>query len=65
MTKSQDTFAFRGRRKGPCGLDARYGDIGISALVAALRYQPSPTPKNPAYAEDVAETRKTVQDKAA
>ena len=36
------------KRRTPVELDRRYGRIGISALVAALRYQGDG--KNPAYA---------------
>jgi hypothetical protein len=64
MTKSKAVTTvsdLRDQMRG--GLDARYGEIGISAVVAALRYQTSPTPKNPAYAEDL--TFGTVQNRAA
>lgn len=52
MMMNKTVATLEGRSKPQHSLDTRYGEIGISALVAALRYQVSPTPKNPAYAED-------------
>jgi hypothetical protein len=43
-------FNDKGRRDEP-NLDSRYGEIGISAVVAALPYQSEV--KNPAYAPAV------------
>jgi hypothetical protein len=62
MTKVASIFD--GRTKIQSSLGARYGEIGISAVVAAMRYRPSATPKNPAYAEMIG-TDKPAQDEAA
>jgi hypothetical protein len=47
MMKYEAEAVQRARRE-ESNLDRRYGDIGISALVAALRY--ASASKNPAYA---------------
>jgi hypothetical protein len=54
MTKKKTAAQLdqNGRRDEP-NLDSRYGEIGISAVAAALRYQSEM--KNPAYAPAVHE----------
>jgi len=54
MTNKKTAAGFNqnGRRSEP-NLDSRYGEIGISAVAAALRYQSEV--KNPAYAPAVRE----------
>lgn len=44
-------------------LDSRYGEIGISAVAAALRYQSGV--KNPAYAPAAPQLEKWIAEKAA
>jgi hypothetical protein len=51
-----------GRRKEP-NLDSRYGEIGISAVAAALQYQSEV--KNPAYAPAVHQLDKWIAGTAA
>jgi hypothetical protein len=50
-------------RRSEQNLDSRYGEIGISAVAAALRYQSEV--KNPAYAPAVHQLDKWIADKAA
>jgi hypothetical protein len=63
MTKNNAAqFNDEGRRDEP-NLDSRYGEIGISAVAAALPYQSEV--KNPAYAPAVHRLDKSVPEKAA
>jgi hypothetical protein len=50
-------------RRDESNLDSRYGEIGISAVAAALPYQSEV--KNPAYAPAVHRLDKWVSEKAA
>jgi hypothetical protein len=63
MTKNNAAqFSDSARLDAP-NLDSRYGQIGISAVAAALPYQSEV--KNPAYAPAVQSVEKWVADKAA
>jgi hypothetical protein len=57
--QASKTDAQRRDAKQPADLQERYGNIGISALVAALRYQAET--KNPAYARDERTAKHTVK----
>jgi hypothetical protein len=48
MTATSPHQAATARTHEEANLDRRYGEIGISAVAAAVRYQSEP--KNPAYA---------------
>jgi len=48
MTKKAAAQINENARRNEPNLDSRYGEIGISAVAAALRYQSEA--KNPAYA---------------
>jgi len=63
MTKNNAAqFNDKHRREEP-NLDSRYGEIGISAVAAALPYQSEV--KNPAYAPAVHRLDKWAPEKAA
>jgi hypothetical protein len=63
MTKNNAAqFDEKGRRDEP-NLDSRYGEIGISAVAAALPYQSEV--KNPAYAPAVPQLDKRMAEEAA
>jgi hypothetical protein len=51
------------QRRDRAGLDPRFGKIGISAVVAAMRYQSEI--KNPAYAPAKQRTTVEVDEEAA
>jgi hypothetical protein len=51
MTKKTAAQSNQAGRPTETNLDSRYGEIGISAVTAALRYQSEA--KNPAYAPAV------------
>jgi hypothetical protein len=51
MTKNIAAQSGENTRRNEPNLDSRYGEIGISAVAAALRYQSEV--KNPAYAPAV------------
>jgi hypothetical protein len=63
MTKNNAAqFNAKGRRDEP-NLDSRYGEIGISAVAAALPYQSDV--KNPAYAPAVQQLDKWMAEEVA
>jgi hypothetical protein len=51
MTKNNAAQSGENARRDQSSLDSRYGEIGISAVAAALPYQSEA--KNPAYAPAV------------
>ena len=51
MTKNSAAQSGENARRNQSNLDSRYGEIGISAVAAALPYQSEV--KNPAYAPAV------------
>lgn len=63
MTKKNVAQSNEDSRRGEPNLDSRYGQIGISAVAAALQYQSEV--KNPAYAPAVHELDKWIQESAA
>jgi hypothetical protein len=63
MTKNNAAQSNDNIRRSEQNLDSRYGEIGISAVAAALRYQSEV--KNPAYAPAVHQLDKWIADKAA
>ena len=63
MTKNNAVQSKPSARRSEPNLDSRYGEIGISAVAAALPYQSEV--KNPAYAPAVQNAEKWIADKAA
>jgi hypothetical protein len=64
MTKNSAAQSSDNARRDAPNLDSRYGQIGISAVAAALPYQSEV--KNPAYAPAVQKNvEKWIADKAA
>jgi hypothetical protein len=63
MTKKNANQSNENSRPAEPNLDSRYGQIGISAVAAALQYQSEV--KNPAYAPAVHELDKWIQESAA
>jgi hypothetical protein len=63
MTKNNAAQFSDSARPASPNLDSRYGEIGISAVAAALPYQSEV--KNPAYAPAVQSVEKWIVDKAA
>ena len=63
MTKNNAAQSSDNARRDAPNLDSRYGQIGISAVAAALPYQSDV--KNPAYAPAVHRLDKWIADKAA
>jgi len=63
MTKNNAAQSSDNARRDAPNLDSRYGQIGISAVAAALPYQSEG--KNPAYAPAVQNAEKWIADKAA
>lgn len=63
MTKNNAAQASENARHQEANLDSRYGEIGISAVAAALQYQSEV--KNPAYAPCVHQLEKWIADMAA
>jgi hypothetical protein len=63
MTKNNAAQSNENARRDEPNLDSRYGEIGISAVVAALKYQSEV--KNPAYAPVVHQLDKRVAEMAA
>lgn len=63
MIKNNTAQAHDNARAGEPNLDSRYGDIGISAVAAALPY--CKEAKNPAYAPAVHRPEKWVAELAA
>ena len=63
MTKNNTAQSNENSRKVEPNLDSRYGQIGISAVAAAMQYQSEA--KNPAYAPAVHEIDKWIQETAA
>jgi len=63
MTKNNAAQSSDNTRRDAPNLDSRYGQIGISAVAAALPYQSEV--KNPAYAPAVQNVEKWIADKAA
>ena len=63
MTKKNAALSKNNACRDESNLDSRYGQIGISAVAAALPYQSDV--KNPAYAPAVHRLDKWIADKAA
>ncbi len=63
MTKNNAAQSNENGRRDEPDLDSRYGEIGISAVAAALPYQSEV--KNPAYAPAVHELEKWLAEAAA
>jgi hypothetical protein len=63
MTKNNAAQCRDNARRDESNLDSRYGQIGISAVAAALPYQSEV--RNPAYAPAVHRLDNWVADKAA
>jgi hypothetical protein len=63
MTKSKAAPSDANIRRNEPNLDSQYGEIGISAVAAALQFQSEV--KNPAYAPAVHELDKWVAEVAA
>jgi hypothetical protein len=63
MTKKNAAQSKENIRRAEPNLDSRYGQIGISAVAAALQYQSEV--KNPAYAPAVHEIDKWIAETAA
>ena len=63
MTKNNTAQADENVSRSESNLDSRYGEIGISAVVAALQFQSAV--KNPAYAPAVHELDKRTAEMAA
>jgi hypothetical protein len=63
MTKNNTAQSSENARRCEPNLDSRYGQIGISAVAAALQYQSEV--KNPAYAPSVHEIDKWIAEMAA
>ena len=63
MTKKNVAQSNEDSRRAEPNLDSRYGQIGISAVAAALQYQSEV--KNPAYAPSVHEIDKWIAEMAA
>jgi hypothetical protein len=63
MTKNNAAQSDANARRDEASLDSRYGEIGISAVVAALQYQSEV--KNPAYAPAVHQPDKWTAEMAA
>ena len=63
MTKNNAAQSTDNNCRTEQNLDSRYGDIGISAVAAALQYQSEV--KNPAYAPAVHQLDKWIAEKAA
>jgi len=63
MTKKNTAQSSENGRRNEQNLDSRYGEIGISAVAAALRYQSEA--KNPAYAPVALQPEKWLADMAA
>jgi hypothetical protein len=62
MTKNNAAQSNENVRRNEPNLDSRYGEIGISAVAAALRYQSEV--KNPAYAPAVHQLDKWLAEMA-
>jgi hypothetical protein len=62
MTKNNAAQSRENARRDAPNLDSRYGQIGISAVAAALPYQSEG--KNPAYAPAEQNVEKWIADKA-
>ena len=58
-----DIFTLRGRPPGRAKSNGRYGEIGISAVVAALQFKSKA--KNPAYAPVIPKLDNWIADEAA
>jgi hypothetical protein len=63
MTKNNAAQSNENVRRDEPNLDSRYGEIGISAVAAALQYQSEV--KNPAYAPVVHQLDKRLAEMAA
>jgi hypothetical protein len=63
MTKKNAAASSQSNDRNEPKLDSRYGEIGISAVAAALRYQSDV--KNPAYAPVASHPEKWLADAAA
>jgi len=63
MTKNNLGQSYENGRRTEPNLDSRYGEIGISAVAAAVQYKSEV--KNPAYAPAVHEIDKWIQESAA
>ena len=63
MTKNNAAQSRENARRDAPNLDSRYGQIGICAVAAALRYQSEG--KTPAYAPAEQNVEKWIADKAA
>ncbi|HET9245443.1 MAG TPA: hypothetical protein VFO15_06540 [Xanthobacteraceae bacterium] len=63
MTKNNAAQSGENARRDEPSLDSRYGEIGISAVAAALQYQSEV--KNPAYAPAVHQPDKWTAEMAA
>jgi len=63
MTKNNAAQSGANARRDEASLDSRYGEIGISAVVAALPYRSEV--KNPAYAPAVHQPDKWTAEMAA
>jgi hypothetical protein len=63
MTKNNAPQSGENARRKEPNLDSRYGEIGISAVAAALQYQSEV--KNPAYAPAVHQLDKWIAGMAA
>jgi hypothetical protein len=63
MTKKNAAASSQNNSRNEPNLDSRYGEIGISAVAAALQYQSEA--KNPAYAPVAAQLEKWLNDAAA
>jgi hypothetical protein len=63
MTKNNAAQPDENARRIEPNLDSRYGEIGISAVAAAVRFQSGV--KNPAYAPAVHELDKWIAEVAA
>jgi hypothetical protein len=62
MTKKNAAASSQNNSRNEPTLDSRYGEIGISAVAAALRYQSEV--KNPAYAPVAAQPEKWLSEAA-
>jgi len=63
MTKKNAAQSSENASRNEPNLDSRYGEIGISAVAAALQYQSAV--KNPAYAPVALQPEKWLADMAA
>ena len=63
MTSKNAAETAQNSRRTEPGLDSKYGEIGISAVAAALQYKSKS--KNPAYAPAVVASDKWLLDLAA